>query len=177
VSAREGLEAVHEFAASAAVGVRADVGSDEHPVGVYDVGHDGVDERLLDAAEVGLAAREQVGTRLSEEELHALRDEESGCERERETHPANVPLPELPTPDECLGGSPASGRAGDEDHAHDEDDGGGREERDDDEQPCWNGLLVLKGVRYVEIDGRKGSVEWVDVFPSSTDSCDCAESC
>jgi hypothetical protein len=172
VAGREGLEAVHEFAASAAVRVRADVRGDEDPVCVHDVADYWVDQARCNAAEVGLAARQQIRAWLSEHDLHALGDQKGRGERKRETHPANVPLPQLPPPDERLGGSSASSRAGDEDHADDEDDAGGGHERDENEEPCWNGLVVLKRVRDVEVDGREGAVVWENVFPAGADCCD-----
>jgi hypothetical protein len=129
VPAREGLEAVHEFAASAAVGVGAYAGCDHDPIwAAHDALQDRRDEKLVDFRKVGPAAGQQVWSRLSEHELHALRDHECGRKRERETHPANVPFPELSPPNQRLGSSPASSRSGNKDHAHDEDDAGGRDQ-------------------------------------------------
>jgi hypothetical protein len=129
VPAGEGLEAVHEFAASAAVGVSAYAGCDHDPVwAVHDILQDGSDEKFVDFREIGPAAGQQVGSRLSEHELHALCDHECGRERECEAHPANVPFPELPPPNQRLGSSSASSRSGNEEHAHDEDDAGGRDQ-------------------------------------------------
>jgi hypothetical protein len=178
VSTGEGLEAVHEFAASAAVGVSADARCDHNPVwAAHNALQDRSDEKVVDSLEVGVAAGQQVWARLSEHELHALCDHECGREREREAHPANVPLPELPPPNQRLGSSPASSRSGNEDHAHDEDDAGRRDKCDEDQEPCRDGFVVLEGIRDVKIDGRKGSIIWVDVFPASADCCDSAVSC
>jgi hypothetical protein len=177
VAAGERLEAVHQFTASAAIWIGADVRSDHDPIGADNVLDDRVDKILINVGEVGLAAGEQIGSRLPEHELHALGDHEGYGERESEAHPANVPLPEFPPPDQRLGGSSASSGARHKNHAHDEDDGGGRNQGDEDEEPCWNGLVVLERIRDVEIDGREGAVVRVDVFPAGADCCNCAVSC
>jgi hypothetical protein len=171
MSAREGFESIHKLAASATVGVLADFRCNEHPVGVDNVADGGIDERLSNAIKIGLAARQQIWSRFSKDELHALGDHKGCCERKRESHPTNVPLPKLPPPDERLGGSSASSWAGYEDHAHDED------ECDNNEEPCWDCFVVLKGVRDVEIDWGEGAVVRVDIFPTSADCCNCAVVC
>jgi len=175
--AGEGLEPVHELAASAAVGVLADFRGNENPVHVHNISNDWVDQGLLNACKVRLAARQQVRSWFPKDQLHALGDHESGRERQSKAHPANVPLPELPTPDECLGSSSASGWSRDKHHAHNKDDAGGRDEGDKGEQPCWDGFVVLKGVRDGEVDGGEGAVVWVDVFPAYADCSDCSVSC
>lgn len=173
----EGLETVHELAASAAVGVLADFRGYENPVHVYNISNDGIDQGLLDACEVRLTARQQVRSWFSKDQLHALGDHECGRERQSKSHPANVPLPELPTPNEGLGSSSASRWSGDKHHAYDENDAGGRDEGDKDEQPCRDGFVVLKGVRDGEVDGGEGAVVWVNVFPTSADCSDCSVCC
>jgi hypothetical protein len=145
VARGERLEAVHELAAATAVGVLADAGGDEDPVLVERLA-DAVYGEFADAGEIGVAAREQVRARLAEDELHALGDQEGGCERESQAHPARIKLPELPTPDERLWGAAASCWAGDEEQADDEDDGGGCDEAAEDEEPCWDALVVLERV-------------------------------
>ena len=110
---RERLESVHELAAATAVGVLADAGGDEDPVLVESLA-DAVYGEFAYAGEVGVAAREQVRTRLAEYELHALGDDEGGREREGQAHPARVELPELSTPYKRPWGAAASCWAGDE---------------------------------------------------------------
>ena len=153
MSTGKGFEAIHQFSASAAIRVRADVRCDKHPVLTEDVANDGIDKGRSDATEVGLTTRQQIRSRLAKHELHALSDHEGRRKRKSETHPTNVPLPELPPPNERLGSSSASCWSGDEEHADYEDDAGGDDECDKDEEPCWNGFVVLEGVRDVEIDG------------------------
>jgi hypothetical protein len=116
-----------------------------------------------------LAARQQVGTRLSKQKLHALGNHESSCKRQRQSHPTRVPFPKLSSPDERHGCATAGGWTWDEDDAYKEDDGGWDDESNDGHEPCWNRLMVLKGVRYVEVDRRKGSFIGCQVLPASTD--------
>jgi hypothetical protein len=143
----------------------------------HDVGDDGVENEFVDAFEVGLAARQQIRSRLAEDELHALGDHESGRKRKAEPHPARVQLPKLPPPDERLGGSSTSSWTRNEDHAYKEDDEAGRNEGYDDKEPCWDHLMVLHGVRDVEVDGREGAVVWEDVLQAAADASDYAEAC
>lgn len=179
MTAGKGLEAVHELTTAAAVRVGADARTDHGPIRVWahDIGDDGVEDEFIEAVEVGLAARQQVRSGLAEEELHALGDHKSSRKREAEPHPARVQLPELPPPDERLGGSSARSRAGDKDHAYEEDNEARRDECDDDKEPCWDPLMVLEGVGNVEVDGREGAVVWEDVLQTGADGSDYAEAC
>lgn len=122
------------------VGRLADGRGDEHPVLIEGLPNNRIDSEFLNAAEVRLAARQQIRSRLSEEVLHALGDHEGSGQGECETHPARVPLPEFPPPDERLGCSPLRRGSGDEQQTHEEDDAGGCNERNDDKKPSWDQL-------------------------------------
>lgn len=145
VTAGEGLEAVHEFSSTAAVGVLANTRRDHDPIYVEDLAHR-IDCKFCNALEVGIAAGEEIWSWFSKQELHALCDQECRCERKSKTHPASVPLPQLPPPNQGLGCASFSGRSWDEYHANEENDGGGRNEHYDGEQPCWNTLVVLEWI-------------------------------
>lgn len=177
VTAGEGLEAVHELTTAGAIRVPADTGTDHDPVCSLDVGDNGVEDVVVDAAEVGITARQQIRSGLAKDKLHALGDHESGRKRKAETHPARVQLPKLPPPDERLGGSATGSRTGNKDHAYEEDDEAGRDEGYDDKEPCGDHLMVLHGIRDVEVDGRERAVVWEDELQAAADGRDYAEAC
>lgn len=179
MAAGEGFEAVIKFSTPAFVRVPADFRGNHNPIEVTGehVSHRRIDQIRTEESRIRIAAREQIWPWLSEHELHALCDQKGGGKGEGETHPANVPLPEFPPPNERLGGASASRWSRDKDHAYDEDDASRCNEGDEYEEPCRDRLMVLEGVRDVEIDGREGAVIWKDVFPACADCSDDTSGC
>jgi hypothetical protein len=118
------------------------------------------------------AAGEKVGSRLSKQQLHALSDQKCRCERQCKSHPAYVPFPEFPPPDERLRGAAAGCWSWYKDDANEENDGGRNNERNDNQKPGWDLLRFLEGVRYVEIDKGEWSLERRQKLPACTNGGD-----
>ena len=122
-----------------------------------------------DVAEVRLADCEHVWSCDAEEVLRGLGNEERGGEGEAEPHPANVPFPQLATPD--LGASEAVGCAEtrkDEDCQKTDQDSRGNE-RHEDERSDGDGI-GSEGKGDVQIQQGKGSFIRLDGTESSSDT-------
>jgi hypothetical protein len=172
------------------VRVLADSIRNKNPCWIEDFLDDRVDGRLADAIQVWVTTGEEVRPGFAKQQFHALGDHKSGCQRQRKTlgvladelfafpartyHPAGIPLPQLPPPDERLGRASTGCRTRHKYHAHEEDNGGGDDEPDDGHEPCWNRLVVLVGKGYGEVDGGEGAFEGSQILPSGADSGDCA---
>lgn len=168
MSTGEGLEAVLEYIV---VRLLADPRGDEYPCWIEELSHR-VNCVVSDTVQVWLTSRQQIRSWLSEKILHTLRDEERSRKRKCEAHPTGVPLPELSPPNERLGRSTFGGWSRNPDKTHDEDDARRRNERNNYEKPCRYHFARLVWVRYVEVDGREGSFEWFDIFPTASNGCD-----
>ncbi len=95
--------------------------------------------------EVGLAPGQEIGSRFSEQVLHAIGDEPSANDGEGEAKQAGMELPQLALPDQRLWCPNRDRRAGNENEADDGDDDDGAENADDDEQPDGDCLLDREG--------------------------------
>lgn len=91
MTARERLESIIY---KMRIWVLADVGGNKRPSGV-EVLAVATDNIVLDVGEVWLAAGNAAWSRLAEEVLHALGDEEGNDKRESKASPALLPLPKL----------------------------------------------------------------------------------
>lgn len=99
--------------------------------------------------EIGLAPRQQVRPRLSEQVLHGIGDEPRRDDGQGQTQPASVQLPKLALPDQRLGRSNRDGGPWDKNEGNDGDD----DNRGD------NGAKGEEPERYRLLDGKRKAKE------------------
>ena len=95
--------------------------------------------------EVGLAPGQEIGSRFSEQVLHAIGNEPSANDGEGEAKQAGMELPQLALPDQRLWCPNRDRGAGNENETDDGDNDDGAKNADDDEQPDGDCLLDGEG--------------------------------
>ena len=121
--------------------VTADANVDEHG-SFLEARAKPADHVRCNGRKVGIAARDQVRTRLAHDIFESSRDEESACKAESEAQPSHVPLPKAAVPDIRLCGMLAwcDGIGCWKQEGEDGNDDGGNKERDDADDGDGNGI-------------------------------------
>lgn len=147
--------------------ILTDAGRDEYGA-VCEIGK-ASNAKVRNAIEVGSTARNEIWTRLADEILGAAGDEPGRGERQGQTEPASMPLPEFPLPDGHARGCLGTRRAGHDNEADDGDDDGGGDKGGDEEDPQRDGLGGL-GKGNGEIREGKGTFGGLNVAQDGRDT-------